>query len=227
MLPTIAFNNAIGKLQDDEDRIPSQQADDVRILSNKKYGKERILPEETEEDPICSNKKHGKDRATPKQQETEDNDEDQISSNKNESEDQMLPNNRKKSNRQETFQGPYAAVCAFDDTNVIALIKKRNYKVPITIGLISLRMRPANCVYDNGDGPSLLHKDIVEPDWMSAIHICQEPRLRSATNKKLEVFSTKMLRISMGESLVRVKFGTVKNSGVPVFLLTSFFQKFV
>lgn len=62
-------------------------------------------------------------------------------------------------------------MCVFDNTDERAFFNKWNYKVAITIEPNSSRMRPVNRVKDTCVGASLLHKNIVEPDWMSSIRV--------------------------------------------------------
>lgn len=120
---------------------------------------------------------------------------------KQNNEEDLIPANieKPKANRR-PFQEPYAEVCTLEDTDEIALFNKRNYKVGTIIGLISFRMRPVNFISYTNAGSNLPREEMVEPEWISAICVKENPRLRSATNRKVEVFGTTTFHVSMGET---------------------------
>lgn len=65
--------------------------------------------------------------------------------------------------------------------------------VAIATRLISLRVRPLNCVSDTDAGPNLLREDIVEPVLVSSVLVGNKPQMRSTTNDKVEAVGTIML----------------------------------
>lgn len=60
-------------------------------------------------------------------------------------------------------QEPYTEVWHFEDSDEITMFYSREYKVAVSIGLNSSRMRPVSCVLDASLGLSSLCEDIVEP----------------------------------------------------------------
>lgn len=60
---------------------------------------------------------------------------------------------RKEQNTPNNPDKPYEDIVAFPKTGAILLFKSRNYKVSVSIGFNSPRMRPIVCVFDAGDGP--------------------------------------------------------------------------
>lgn len=68
---------------------------------------------------------------------------------------------------------------------------------------------------------------MVDPKLMSSIRIREKSRLRSATKQKVEVVSTIMIYVCMGEARVRVLLGTVRNLAISTLFQTSFISKFV
>lgn len=68
---------------------------------------------------------------------------------------------------------------------------------------------------------------MVELDWMSSIHVCKEPRLRSATIQEVEIVGPIMLHVRMEEAPVWVVFDIDKNLAVSVLLETFIIDKFV
>lgn len=122
-----------------------------------------IPPQETDADQSSSNENNNEDRIPLKQLE-KDNDEDRNLSDKSKEEDRIPPTNKNSCNKQKKFQELYAEVCADEDTDEIILFNERNYKVAISAGLGSSRIRPVKCVLDTGVGPNLLRENLVEPD---------------------------------------------------------------
>lgn len=89
-------------------------------------------------------------------------------------------------------------------------------------GLSWSHMRPARCALDSDAVPSLLRKDIVEHDWMSAVRIREKPRLQIVRNRRVEAVGTIMLHICMGIFCVSIASGIVKNLAIPALFVTSF-----
>lgn len=85
----------------------------------------------------------------------------------------MLP---KQDDKPRKHLKPYAEVCTFDDIDSLALFRKENYKIFISIGLTLSRMRPINCVSDTGPGLNLILEELVEPEWHPVIRLVNVPR---------------------------------------------------
>lgn len=87
-------------------------------------------------------------------------------------------------------------------------------------------MWPVNYVLDTAVRPNLILEELFESDEITYIRACDNPRLRSVTNEKVEIVGTIVLYVRIGESLVRVMFGIVRNLAVPALLGTSLIDKF-
>lgn len=74
-------------------------------------------------------------------------------------------------------------------------------------------MHPINCVFHTGTEPILLKEDLVKHYWLPLIGLCDIPVLEQATNQKLKVTGTIFLHVLIGESLLRIMFGMVRNFG--------------
>lgn len=43
-------------------------------------------------------------------------------------------------------------------------------------------------------------EDFLEPDWIPYVHLRDSPRLRSATNQKVDILGTILLYVRLGEN---------------------------
>lgn len=86
-------------------------------------------------------------------------------------------------------------------------------------------MRPIKSAFNVGAGPNLVREALVEPDWLRLIHPCGNPRLKSATNQKFEVFRTILLHVRIRDILVREMFVIVSKLAVLALLCTHFIAK--
>lgn len=77
-------------------------------------------------------------------------------------------------------------------------------------------MRPISYVIDTGSRLNLLGEDLVDPDWLPSIHPCDNSRLNSLTNQKVEVVGTVVLNVHIGASRISVIFEIVRIPAVPV-----------
>lgn len=120
---------------------------------------------------------------------------------------------------------PYAEVRKSQETESVTLFAKRNYKVSHSSGLNTSLKRPINCVFDTSAGPNLLRKKLIEPDWLLLILPCNNPRLKCATNQKVEIVEMIVLNVQIEESHVRVMFRIVKDLAVPDLLGSAFIER--
>lgn len=56
----------------------------------------------------------------------------------------------------------YAKGIALAETNEVALLKKKNYKVSVSIGLRTSHMNLLTCLTDTGAGANLIRSDLLE-----------------------------------------------------------------
>lgn len=100
------------------------------------------------------------------------------------------------------------------------------YNVAISFGVTTSRMRRINCVLDTSTRPSPLRENLVYLDWLPLIRLCDSPRLKIATNQRVEVIGRISLHVQIEEGHIRVTFGIFRNLAVPVLLGTSFINNF-
>lgn len=196
-------------------------------MSEHQHGQDQISQQKTKDDEKPYNKKHGENQSLSKKQEAENNDKDQSPSKRNEGEDQIQRDIKKTSNTQRMSKKQYTEVCAFVGIDEVTLSNKRSCEETISIGLKSSCMRLVNCLFDTNAGRNLLCELIVDHDWICSIFICKKLWLQSATNQKDVVTVTITLCVRIADLGVRVMFGIVRKFAVPVFLGTSFIDKFV
>lgn len=115
-------------------------------------------------------------------------------------------------------QESYKWACSFGDNNETILFNNRNYNVALTTGLNSSGLCPLSCVFDSGNGPSLVPEEMVKPDRMKSIRVYEKQRLQSATTEMVEDVGTIMLHVGTGEARVQETFGIVRNSTLSILL---------
>lgn len=104
---------------------------------------------------------------------------------------------------------------------------KKDYKVCLSIELISWRMRPSVCVFHTGTGPNLIRADVLDPALQDSIRQRDMPDIRSASNRKRNASQTITPHLPMAESRTRINFGVVNELVMPVLPGTTFIDKFI
>lgn len=144
-------------------------------------------------------------------------DEDKIPSDEEEGDDGIPPKSKIS----------YSEVSLFQETEVILPFTKMIYKLSISVGPMTNKIHPVNCVLDRGVSPRLIRVEFLEGERLRAIHANSRSALNVSTNRKVSVVRTIMIHVRMGASTVRVVLGVLHDLAVPGLLRNSFIDRFV
>lgn len=73
----------------------------------------------------------------------------------------------------------------------------------------------------------MLHKDMVQTDYVSTLRVFENPQLRSTTNQKVNLVGTLVLPLHIEEAGICVLLEVFENQAVFVLVVTSFIDKSV
>lgn len=121
---------------------------------------------------------------------------------------------------------PYSKVYLLKAPDLISLSNNQNYKVSISVVLLSQNVHTVNCKFCRGAGLSFVPKNATKADWIDALQAVKELSLRSTTNHKVSVIGTVLLNPRMKATSAKVVFGVVGNLAVAL-LRTRFIDNFV
>lgn len=109
-------------------------------------------------------------------------------------------------NRHDGAQSQHARTLAFatGTTEIIALFRKKDYKIGVTLGERASSMVPMSEIMDPGAGPSLTRQRSVAYLWQSAVKTVRDPVLTAATKKTVEVQGVILLHLQVGDLCVRI-----------------------
>lgn len=128
---------------------------------------------------------------------------------------------------QPKYEIPYRKICLFGETDDIVLFNKIDYKVSISVGFITNKIHPVNCVSCIGARPNIIREDFLEADGPRSIQADNRPSLRNAAKQKFSNFGTITLYVGIDNCTARVVFGVVHSLVVPVLLTISFIYRFL
>lgn len=132
-----------------------------------------------------------------------------------------------KSENKKKIPEAYSESYLFETSAKIYLFNKRNYKRPISVGVLSHKMRPVLCISETVTRSNLIREDFLETDWLQTIRAMNGQSLRSTASQNVSSIRTVLSHVRLGEAGIRVVFGTVRNLKAPIFLETSFTDRFV
>lgn len=89
------------------------------------------------------------------------------------------------------------------------------------------KMQSVNSVFDTDAALNLIREVFLRVEWLSAIRAKYRSAFRDTARQTVSVVRTIRLQVEMGESRVRVVFGVVSTSTVPVVLWIYFTNRFV
>lgn len=92
----------------------------------------------------------------------------------------------------------------FDETEVTGLVKKRNYKVHMSVVITSSMLRVMVIVFDTRDGLNLVVHPSFQSIWCDCICSIHKTSLKSASSNPFNVRCKIMLFVQLGDLQVRV-----------------------
>lgn len=104
-----------------------------------------------------------------------------------------------------------AEVVAIAGADSVTLLKKKNCRVSVSIGLRFSYMHLLTLVPDTGAGLNITRSDILEPSSENQIRRREVPDLYSANNPRLRLSTTIMIHLKVSEAGTQVVFGVVEN----------------
>lgn len=107
----------------------------------------------------------------------------------------------------------------FEATDVIVLLKKKNWYVHMCVGMVSKILRRSVSVVDTGDGSNLIRTSFIPLKW----HGCICP----IHDVSVQVIGKVMMFVQKGDLHVRLHFGAVHNLTVLLLVGTSLIARFV
>jgi hypothetical protein len=103
--------------------------------------------------------------------------------------------------------------------DAVTLFQSRNYKLCVSLGVISAVLAPVRAVFDTSAGPNLVRDDLLPSGWESLLVSDQPlPRITNASGKRMPVKGVIVLYLQVGDLRTRVRFYVVPGLGVSCIL---------
>lgn len=130
---------------------------------------------------------------------------------------------------QEKDDAPYAQTIAFAEyqSDGIALLEKKNYKIRVTIWERANLMKPMSAITDTGAGANLTSRRAFHTFWYTRLIPVRNPGLTAVANQSVEVQGVILLHVRIGDLRFRIWFRVVQSLAVPLLLGTFFIDRFV
>jgi hypothetical protein len=107
--------------------------------------------------------------------------------------------------------------------DAVTLFQSRNYKLCVSLGVISTILAPVRAVFDTGAGPNLFRDDLLPLGWeIILVPDPPFPRITNASGKRMPVKGIIVLYLQVGDLRTRVRFYVVPGLGVPCILGCNF-----
>lgn len=115
----------------------------------------------------------------------------------------------------------------FDETEVIAFFKTKNYKVHMCVRITSNVSIPTVSVFKPGTGLSLVCTSFLPVECHDHLHSIHNMSLNSVQNNPVNLISKIMLFIQLADLHTCAHFGLVHNLVVPLLIGISFIDRYV
>jgi hypothetical protein len=101
----------------------------------------------------------------------------------------------------------------------VILLKSRNYKCCISVGVSRQILTPVRAVLDTGAGPNLIREDLLPENWeLFRIPGLPLPRITNASGRRIPARGVVQLYVQMGDAIKRVRFYVTPGLAVPCIL---------
>lgn len=114
-----------------------------------------------------------------------------------------------------------------DETHVLALLKKKNYKVHICVGIMSNMPIPTVGIFGTGAGPNLFHTYFLPIKWSDRILPIHSMSLKSASNNLVNSMGKITLFVRLGDLQIPIHFGVIDNMALPILIGTPLLDRYV
>lgn len=102
---------------------------------------------------------------------------------------------------------PWRRVKKFDETEIVFVMVRRNYKIYTNIGFSKRSTKRWATILDTRSGPTFIRKAILhESVWNLIKSTHDNARIRNANNKSVKIEGTSDLFFNIGMSMETVKF---------------------
>jgi hypothetical protein len=105
----------------------------------------------------------------------------------------------------------------------VALLKSRNYKFCVSVGLTRNVLHPIMAVLDTGAGPNLIREDLLPKNWeFYRIPGLPFPQITNASGRRIPARGFVQLQVQVGGLVRRVRFYVTPGLAVPCILGCNF-----
>lgn len=115
----------------------------------------------------------------------------------------------------------------FDETDVVALFKKKNFKAHMCVGITSNILRPIVGVSDTGIGPSLVRLSLLTVNSGDIIRLIHSISLKTFSNIPVDAIGKVELIVQLCNVQIHVHLGVVESLIVLLLTGTSFMDWWV